>query len=122
VKIFGGNRHCALFAGGVGGASYLTLDHIETYNSGGVVGAASNNSQIKLNNAGLLMPISNVVMAGNGGAGGASHVGMEIIGGFVIGTTCTPKASRLGTRSILPTKIRATSISAAFSAAIPCRR
>lgn len=86
VKIFAGNRHATRFETGYGGASLFTYRHVETYNHGNEPGVASNNSQIYFNYAGLLTPISDIVMAGPGRAiGGAGAKGMEIAGGFVTG-------------------------------------
>lgn len=87
VKIFGGNRHCALFETGVGGASYFMFEDVETFNHGNTAGVASNNSQIKLNYAGLLTSIRNIVMGGPGATGGAGAIGLQILGGNVIGET-----------------------------------
>lgn len=85
IKVFGGNRHCVFFETGIGGASYFTCDDVETFNHGNSVGVASNNSQIKLNYAGLLTNIRNIVMGGPGPSGGAAARGLEILGGNVIG-------------------------------------
>lgn len=85
IKVFGGNRHCVVFETGIGGASYFTCDDVETFNHGNTVGVASNNSQIKLNYAGLLTNIRNIVMGGPGPSGGAAARGLEILGGNVIG-------------------------------------
>jgi VCBS repeat-containing protein len=96
VKIFGGNRHCAKFETGIGGASYFVFEDVETFNQGNLAGVASNNSQILFNYAGLLMPCRNIVMAGPGTSGGAAAVGMEILGGFVVGENIHPEGIATG--------------------------
>ncbi|MCK1322768.1 hypothetical protein IVA94_18075 [Bradyrhizobium sp. 156] len=86
VKIFGGNRHCAFFEIGYGGASYFTLEDVETFNHGNTSGVGSNNSQIKLAYGGLLSPIKNIVLGGPGPAiAGSSAIGIEIMSGFFAG-------------------------------------
>ncbi|MGY3036182.1 hypothetical protein ACVIIV_005352 [Bradyrhizobium sp. USDA 4354] len=98
VKIFGGNRHCARFETGVGGASIFTFEEVETFNQGNKAGVASNNSQIKLNYDGLSTICKNLVVQGPGASGGAAALGIEITGGFVSGSDIHVEGVATGVR------------------------
>lgn len=102
VKIFGGNRVCAFFEKGIGGASYFTFEDVETFNLGSVV--AANNPQIIFNYAGLLTRASNIVCAGPGtGPGGSGAKGLVILGGFVELETFHPEGVYTGIYVSIPT-------------------
>lgn len=80
LRIFGGNRVCLNIQTGTGGASYITIEDIETFNHGSEVGVAANNPQIILNYAGpLLTPLKSIVVQGPDA--GAASVGILIQGG-----------------------------------------
>lgn len=85
VKIFAGNRHSVFLETGDGGASYFTFEDVEAFNHT-ESGVTSVNSNIKLDYAGLLTSIRNLVVQQPASQDAASK-GLEILGGFVIGNT-----------------------------------
>jgi hypothetical protein len=84
VKIFAGNRNALFIEMGVGGASNITIDDLESFNQGNCGSCASNNSQIKLAyNGDILVPLNRIVMGGPGAGGGVAAKGIEVDGGRV---------------------------------------
>jgi hypothetical protein len=82
VKIFGGSRTCVDLDKGIGGASWVGLDEVETFNAGNYTGV--NNPQIRVNYAGLVVDFNRIVMGGPGTlAGGSSGRGILHTGGHL---------------------------------------
>lgn len=83
VLIYGGHRVCVYFEIGYGGASYVTLDHVETHNNG-AAGGLNNNQQIILDYGTTIIYARNLVVQGPSDlSGGASQIGLEFRGGIL---------------------------------------
>ena len=88
VIIYSGGRRCFWAQTGYGGASYLTVDNLETANFGasGLPEGVQANPQVVLNYSTALIEARNLVCQGSSEAeyaGGPTAIGCVIVSGFV---------------------------------------